>query len=225
MAEETPNTKLTITACEVEKNGKVTVKESEKFEVMLNPASYKQVQSITYSKQKSLGQYESDQNFSAVNPKKIDFSIILDGTGVVTPSGPDVKTQIDQLNNVVYNYKGDNHEPNHVRLLWGGLKFFGRLDSMTINYTLFAPGGDPLRAEVSLSFSSFVTAQEEALLTNKQSPDITHRVTIQAGDTVPLLCYRIYGDSAYYPAVARHNNLTDFRDVKPGTTLHFPPLR
>ncbi len=225
MAETTPNTKLTITACEVEKNGKVTVKENDKFEVMLNPASYKKIQSITYNKKKSLGQYESDQNFSAVNPQKIDFSIILDGTGVVTPSGPDVKTQIDQLNDIVYKYQGDKHEPNHVRLLWGSLKFFGRLDSLAINYTLFAPGGEPLRAEVSLSFSSFLTAQEEALLTNKKSPDITHRVTIQAGDTVPLLCYRIYGDSAYYQAVARHNNITNFRDVKPGTTLHFPPLR
>jgi hypothetical protein len=220
------NKKLTISPCKIDDNGKVTVEENKKFEVMLNPASFKQNQSITYNKQKTLGQGGSDQNFSAVNPKKLDFNIIIDGTGVVTPTGkPDVKTQIDQLNDIVYAYKGDNHEPNHVRLLWGSLIFFGRLDSMSINYTLFAPGGTPLRAEVSMSFSSFLTAKEEALLTNKNSPDMTHIVTIKSGDTIPHLCYRIYGDSAYYFQVARINNITNFRDIKPGTTLHFPPLR
>ena len=199
---------------------------SKKFEVMLNPASYKQNESITYNKKTAIGQVESDQNFSGINPKKLDFSIIIDATGVVADaSKDDVKTQIDQLNDIVYKYKGDNHEPNHVRLLWGSLIFFGRLESMTINYTLFAPGGTPLRAEVALSFSSFLTAKEEALLTNKKSPDMTHVVTIKAGDTVPHLCYRIYGDGAYYMQVARINNITNFRDIKPGTTLHFPPLR
>ena len=96
---------------------------------------------------------------------------------------------------------------------------------MTINYTLFAPGGTPLRAEVSMSFASSVTAKEEALRKNASSPDMTHIVTIKAGDTVPQLCNRIYGDGAYYLEVARINNITNFRDIKPGTTLNFPPLR
>lgn len=220
------NKKLTISPCKIGKNGKVKVEESKKFEVMLNPASYKQNEGITYNNTKAIGKVESEQKFSGINPKKLDLSIIIDGTGVVADaSKDDVKTQIDQLSDIVYKYKGDNHEPNHVRLLWGSLIFFGRLDSMSINYTLFAPGGTPLRAEVALSFSSFLTAKEEALLTNKKSPDMTHVVTIKAGDTVPHLCYRIYGDGAYYMQVARINNITNFRDIKPGTTLHFPPLR
>jgi hypothetical protein len=220
------NKKLSISPCKIDKSGKVTVEEGTKFEVMLNPASYKQNESITYNKKKALGQVELDQNFSGINPKKLDFSIIIDGTGVVTESGkPDVKTQIDQLNDIVYKYKGDNHEPNHVRILWGSLIFFGRLDSLSINYTLFAPGGTPLRAEVSMTFSSFLTPKEEALYTNKKSPDMTHIITFKAGDTIPHLCYRIYGDGAYYLQIARINNITNFRDIKPGTSLHFPPLR
>lgn len=220
------NKKLSISPCKINNSGKVTVDESKKFEVTLNPASYKQIKSITYNKKKALGQVESDQNFSAINSKKLDFSIIIDGTGVVTQSGkPDVKTQIDQLNDIVYKYKGDNHEPNHVRLLWGSLIFFGRLQSLSINYTLFAPGGTPLRAEVSMSFASFLTPKEEALLTNKKSPDMTHIITFKAGDTIPQLCHRIYGDGAYYLQVARINNITNFRNIRPGTTLHFPPLR
>ena len=44
------------------------------------------------------------------------------------------------------------------------------------------------------------------------------------GDTLPLLCDRIYSDPSYYPDVARFNNLSDFRRLQPGQRLHFPPL-
>ena len=43
------NKKLTISPCSIGKSGKVKVEESKKFEVMLNPASYKQNEGITYN--------------------------------------------------------------------------------------------------------------------------------------------------------------------------------
>ncbi len=57
---------------------------------------------------------------------------------------------------IVYKYDGSNHEPNHVRVLWGNLIFFGRLESMSVEYTLFKPGGEPLRAKIKLSFSGLI---------------------------------------------------------------------
>jgi nucleoid-associated protein YgaU len=45
-----------------------------------------------------------------------------------------------------------------------------------------------------------------------------------AGDTLPLLCARIYGDSSYYTDVARFNGLADVRSLRAGQRLHFPPL-
>jgi len=49
-------------------------------------------------------------------------------------------------------------------------------------------------------------------------------VQVRDGDTLPLLCERIYGDSRYYMAVARFNGLRQFRALTPGMALHFPPL-
>jgi LysM repeat protein len=69
-----------------------------------------------------------------------------------------------------------------------------------------------------------MSPQEEALRANRSSPDLSHKVMVKAGDTLPLLCYRIYRDSSWYRDVARINNLDDFRDLKPGTRLVFPPL-
>lgn len=156
--------------------------------------------------------------------------MVIDGTGVVNlpiagVGSPDVKTQIEQLNTIVYKYDGENHEPNQIRLLWGSLKFFGRLESMSVEYTLFKPSGEPLRAKVNLSFTGFLSKEEAALKANKSSPDLSHIVEVKAGDTLPLLCYRVYKDSSYYTEVAKINKLIDFRHLTPGSTLHFPPLR
>jgi nucleoid-associated protein YgaU len=47
---------------------------------------------------------------------------------------------------------------------------------------------------------------------------------VKAGDTLPLMCYMIYGDPKYYLAVAAANNLSNFRSLLPGTDIVFPPL-
>ncbi len=221
--------KLSISPCTIESDGSLTV-ESDKFDVMINPASYSHEHSVSYSKNKVPGQLGSDSKFDAINPEKISFDIVIDGTGVVNLpipgiGSPDVKAQVKQLSDIIYTYDGSDHQPDPVRLLWGSLIFFGRLESMSIEYTLFKPSGEPLRAKLKLSFVSFITKEEEALRANRSSPDLSHIVEVKAGDTLPLLCYKIYKDSSYYLEVARANNLTNFRHLTPGLKLHFPPLR
>jgi nucleoid-associated protein YgaU len=125
---------------------------------------------------------------------------------------------------VIYDYVGDKHEPSRVRVLWGTVIFFGRLQTLKTKYTLFKPSGDPLRATVGLAFVGTTSSTEAALMANRSSPDLSHMVEVRQGDTLPLLCQRIYGDPAYYLDVARFNRLVDFRNLKPGGKLHFPPL-
>ncbi len=217
--------RLAISPCSVD-NGKITTDTGKVFEAMLNPSSYSHAHSISYNKKEAIGQAGAETKFGSIDAEKINFDIVLDGTGVVDlPGVADVKTQVQQLNDIVYKYDGEKHETHVIRLLWGSLLFFGRLDSMSIDYTLFRPSGEPLRAKIKLAFSSFLSKEEEALQANRSSPDLSHYVEVQAGDTLPLLCYRIYKDSAYYLEVARVNKLSNFRDLKPGTRLHFPPLR
>ncbi len=222
-------TRLTLTRYDVGTDGTVTIDRSSTFTLMLNPAEFTHESSISYNTKKTLGQIGSDTKFSAVNPDKIRFSVVFDGTGAVapaTPQGtvPDVKDQISDLRAVVYDYVGEEHEPSHVRLLWGALIFFGRLESMSVQYTLFKPSGDPLRARVEMGFVGSMSKSEEQLTANRSSPDLSHRVLVKEGDTLPLLCNAIYGDPSYYPEVARKNGLVEFRRLRAGDWLDFPPL-
>lgn len=224
-------TKLAIWPCSIDDNGTAKKKNSGKFEVMLNPSGYSQEYKIAYSggghdgnKKKPLGLSAPEPRYSSTKSRDVQFDVIVDGTGVCGP-GPTVSTQIAKLRNMLFDYDGSTHQPPFVYLVWGDFSFTGRLDTMKVEYTLFKPTGEPLRAKIHLAFLSYTGPAEEARLANKTSPDLTHLVEVQAGDTLPLLCYRIYKNSDYYLDVARSNGITNFRDLQPGTKLHFPPLR
>jgi len=222
-------TRLLMTRYSVASDGTISLEPSVSFTAMINPADFKHSYGISYDKQKTQGEAAADPKFSAVDDEKVNFSLVLDGTGAVPPPTPgataqSVKDQLAALNKVVYQYVGPKHEPPHVRLLWGTLIFFGRLESMSAHYTLFKPSGDPLRAKVDLAFVGAMSKKEAELVSNRSSPDLSHRVLVRDGDTLPLLCNRIYGDPGYYLDVAAFNRLADFRNLRPGTQLHFPPL-
>lgn len=219
---------LTITPCSLDAAGNLSAENSKKFVVMLNPSGYSHGLTVKSNNKDTMGQSgRTGSTFSAVSPETINFDLVIDGTGVVNPDAksPDVKTQIQQLRDVVYRYDGEKHSPNIVRLLWGSLIYFGTLESMSMEYSLFKPSGEPLRVKVKVSFSGFLSKEEESFRAHRSSPDLNHIVEVRAGDTLPLMCYRIYKNSSYYPDVARVNNLVDFRVLAPGVRLHFPPLR
>lgn len=54
---------------------------------------------------------------------------------------------------------------------------------------------------------------------------MTHIRVVAAGDNLPLMCERIYGDSRHYLWVADHNRLTDFRNLRPGPARPSPSRR
>lgn len=220
-------TLLSISCCD--HNGQPTGE--GQFQALINPASLNHQLGISYNSDSSshlpIGKSAVESKLSQYQQEKLSFELVLDGTGVVPASAPvEVSQQVKQLKNVVYHYVGEKHEPSIVKLQWGqSFSFIGRLSSMTLDYTLFKPGGDPLRAKIKLNFGSYMSNKQEALKADRQSPDLTHQVRVKAGDTLPLLCYRQYRDSSYYLAVAAFNQLDSISALKPGTVLYFPPLR
>ena len=226
--------KLQIIRCSIQ-SSKIEPKSGDDniFETTINPESYSHNYALKYTGtmgkgDAAVGTSGAVPKYSMAEPEKLSFSIVVDGTGVV-PDAADqpVADQIDKLRTVVYDYDGDEHEPTAVKIVWGnGLKeFFGRLTDMSVDYTLFHPDGTALRAKIKLNFIEARTAAQEALEAKRRSPDLTHVVRVQNGDTLPLLCYRIYKDAGKYLAIAAFNDLDNFRELEPNTLLRFPPMR
>jgi nucleoid-associated protein YgaU len=201
------------------------------FTVWINPASYNHTYSIAYRDRQAQGSPGPSAEFSKVGQDTVAFDLVFDTTGVVPPPKPGAALPadgaaglVDQFSALVAKVNGSIHRPNFVKLAWAQLQFQCVLQSMSVAYTLFKPDGTPLRATVSVTFLGFQSEQQLARAANKSSPDLTHVVTVQAGDTLPALCYRIYGSGAHYPKVAAANDLSGFRRLRPGSRLVFPPL-
>lgn len=224
--------KLTLTQCTVESGQVKKASPSNSFEVTINPADFKHGYGLEYSGTQPndglpIAKSAKVAEFKAIKTETVGFSLVLDCTGVV-PGTADlaVSDQIDKIRTICYTYSGKEHEPNVVMLDWGKSlsAFQGRLTSMNVNYTLFQADGTPLRAKVALEFMAYSTQMEEALTAQRSSPDMTHVVEVRAGDTLPLLCQRIYKDPSRYLFVAAFNGLDTFRRLEPGSVINFPPI-
>jgi LysM repeat protein len=200
----------------------------EDFQVYINPEKYTHSYEIKYTQRQAQGSNGPSPDFNKIQKDKVNFELIFDGTGVVpspVPGGVStVEKQIETFKNLVFNYHGNVHSPNFVLLSWASLYFKCRLSTLNINYTLFMSDGSPLRARATAAFIGFTDEVQLALEAENTSPDLTHILTVKAGDTLPLMCYDIYGSSIYYWQVASINGLTDFRKLVVGTQLVFPPL-
>lgn len=228
--------KLKIIRCKIQ-NGQIKEQKGDAntFEATINPQDYSHSFGLKYSgtgegssTAGALGKSAPVAKFASSEPEKLNFTIVLDGTGVVPDAaGVTVAEQIDKLRTIAYDYDGDEHEPTPVKVIWGkGLKaFFGRLTSLNVDYNLFHPDGSALRAKIKLDFVEAKTDAEEAREAKRKSPDMTHVIRVQEGDTLPLLCQRVYKDVSKYLEIARINELDNFRDLQPNTLLRFPPMR
>lgn len=212
---------------------KITAYGDEKFSskigeitVQIAPKDYEGKKSVKYDPGKQQGQNKQSPVFIGYNSEEFTVDVMIDCTGAIegTKEKDTVKGKIAELENLVYKYNGDAHQANFVELAWGTLLFKGRLKEMKSTYGLFSPDGQPLRAKVTLAFIEFVNRAEADKLGNRQSPDMSHVVTLRDGDTIAALCARIYGDSCLADEVAGVNGLGGFRNVKPGTVLLFPHL-
>lgn len=201
--------------------------------VYINPASYSQTFKICYNDRQGQGSPGGSPDFNRIPSTTLKLELVFDGTGVVPSPLPGIqpfsddgiKKQLDAFRKVVFGYDGKVHSPYYLKLTWGTLEFCCRLSSLAIDYTLFKPDGTPLRARATATFIAFSSEEKLDLEADNQSADLSHLVTVKAGDTLPLLCYDIYGSSTHYLEVARVNGLDEFRHLTPGTQLLFPPLQ
>lgn len=213
--------KLLILAFDTEKYSGAPFAE---FEAFLNPNEITLSYEFEYDSAQGAGTTNSRMNFKKVKPGDLVLAFFIDGTGA---SGEvvDVQERV-KLFQTVTGYNGKIHRPNYLKVGWGTLSVRRCvLKSASIVYKLFRPDGVPLRAVITATFTDNADDQTRVAITGDESPDLTHIHLVKAGDTLPALCQKFYGDVAYYPDVAAFNKLNNFRQLEPGLRLVFPPVR
>lgn len=208
------------------------------FRTLLNPEKYRFNYKVEQNRQQGSGTSSSAPRYNRTPPEDLELEFIFDRTGVLInygePGDADdeisydegfgIAEDVDQFKRVVFDFNGNEHRPNYLVISWGALLFKGVLTEMDITFKLFHADGTPLRASASAKFKGFVEDNLRVALENNTSPDLTHVRIVKEGDTLPLMTHRIYGDSKYYLEVAKANKITNFRKLKVGQKIFFPPI-
>ena len=213
-----------------------TTETGEEFTVMYNPNTFSQNYRSVWVEETPQGGSAETQSYRRLKSDSVSFDFLFDGTGVsgvgstaidLNPAVGEVgyvQEQIDDFLALTQGLNGSTHEPNFLQLSWGTFIFNGVMSTATVTYKLFHSSGAPLRASINATFKQSVSRTEQAAQARLQSPDLTHFKIVKAGETLPLIAKKTYGDSRYYLEIARVNNINNFRKLKAGQQLILPPI-
>lgn len=203
-------------------------KEADDYiEALINPETYTVDYKLKFSSSgQGQGTSGKQLKYEYTEPEEMTFEFLFDNSGVIDGKPREsVADDIRKFRDLLTGYRGDTHEPRHFKLAWGKNSIFkGRVVELGITYRMFNPDGTPVRALAKVKFKSSIEEEKRAAKEDKKSPDLTHIRRVKGGDTLPLLCHAVYGDSKYYLKVAEINGIDNFRSLVPGMEIVFPPI-
>ncbi len=210
-----------------------------KFEAFINPEEITSHYKVKTDTNVAAGATGASGQFLGIEPMSLTLKFFIDGTNTAgkplklsTGSHCTVSEKIQEFYTTV-GFNGQIHTPKYIRIIWGHFSlmqfdpvhvFKGYLKDAQVQYKMFYSNGMPLRALITANFTELLTPTERETKDATSSPDLTHIRTVKEGDTLPHMTKEIYGDFKHYLNVARVNNLSNFRNLKPGTKIFFPPL-
>lgn len=220
--------------------------DGDPYVVLINPDELVEEMNVEYTAPAPDGGAGATGTFKMIPAPKMSLKLLFDGTGVLnTQNGVissaaaaaasiaansqsstlgTVSEQIAKFKAVTTDYRSEIHEPGYVKLFWGETSFQGRILTLKITYTLFSSDGKPLRAIGDAVFQNNLDSLTRSQQQNQTSPDLTHVRTVREGDTLPLMCARIYKNPKLYLEIARVNGLSNYRNLAVGSKLFFPPI-
>jgi nucleoid-associated protein YgaU len=155
--------------------------------------------------------------------EKITLKLFFD----TTDDGVDVREETKPF----YNLAKMNPETHAVPICWitwgeaGKIKgdysdFYGIVENISQNFTLFNSDGTPLRAELEITFREYKTLEEQL----QDLRSYTRTRVVQRGDTLSGIAAEEYNDPTEWRTLAEKNKITDPRRLTPGTIIEIPPL-
>jgi contractile injection system tube protein len=204
-----------------------------------NPTNFDITYTSTFDDGETIINGKIVKKFTMMNPRTLDLELFFDGTGA-SPSTTNlaakaagalglgsintVDVQIETLLALSMALDEEKHAVKYVMVIWGSFIMTGVVTQTDVAYKMFAPSGRPLRATVTLTIEENIASSLLSKIRKLFSPDLSKSIVVKEGDTLPLLCFQEYNDASLYPKVAEVNNLKNYRKLKQGMELLFPPI-
>lgn len=196
----------------------------DRIDFQFNPKELTISKTAKWSRNAQKGSKNSGvPEFQGPAPCKLTLEMFLDASDT---QGDSVVKTVEKLFSCCIPTQ-DSHDqkkpnPPWVVFHWGGLSSFtGYIASVTAKYTLFTPGGLPIRGTATVNLEEISKEQKGQNPTSGALS--THRVhTVSTGDTLASIAWREYGDPAMWRAIATTNHIDDPMRLRAGSSLLIP---
>jgi hypothetical protein len=206
----------------------------DKIKVAFNPQAYTITKTNSWVFKPQTGKDLPDGEFAGGLPRVLKLNLLLD----VSLLGEDktVRTETDKLFKMMETGGGGGggagSVPSFVTFRWGSVVPFKAVPvSLTVQFLLFHPNGEPIRADVALELAQAEKATTASSGTGNEAQNPTTRAQralrvhrVADGDTLPALAYDAYGDPNEWRTIADANGIEDPLRLRRGTMLSIPRL-
>jgi nucleoid-associated protein YgaU len=195
-----------------------------RIDFQFNPRELSLTKSAKWSRQAQKGSKKSDvPQFTGADPSKLSLEMFLDASD--TQDDRVVRT-VEQLFACCVptdeSHQKKKGSPPWVVFHWGALtSFTAFVSSVSVKYSLFTPGGVPIRATATVTIEEISGEQQGQ---NPTSGGLAARKvhTVVAGDSLASVAWREYGDPTLWRAIAERNGIDDPMRLPAGKTLLVP---
>lgn len=204
--------------------------ENKRVECMFNPGEYTFSKSSAWTQGGGSGKDMPQIEFVSGQPAVLQMQLFFD----TFAQGQDVRSRytdaIWELMHVdpeLKDPKTGKARPPFVRFQWGkSWTFDAVITAITQRFTLFLSDGTPVRATLDVTFQQIRDTKQLKPQNPTSGGEGGERLwTVDAGDTLLSIAYKVYGDQNQWRQIADANGLTEVRQLTPGAKLKVPNAR
>jgi hypothetical protein len=204
----------------------------EAIECAFNPQSYTVSKTNVWNFKPTTGVDLPDGEFGGGLPRRTTLNLLLD----VSLLSPEQSVK-DAANNLLRMMEtggggggGGGSAPPFVTFRWGSVDLPKSVPvSLTIQYLLFHPNGEPIRATVDLELAQAEKASTASSAGGNEAQNPTTRAIrglrvhrVRDGDSLPLIAHDAYGDPGRWRSIAEANGVDNPLHLRRGTELTIP---
>jgi hypothetical protein len=206
-----------------------TIGQAKPVILQYNPQSFSIKEEIDFTEAQPQGDAAGHPaQYKGIKPRNFSIEFTIDGTGLFSDINLPVNLHIALFRSLTTVPNTDAHEPNKLIVQYGTFVCACNLISSETTYTLFDRQGLPLRAKIRADFKEVANSELNKATRFFSSPDVTHQMVIDSINehkNFSYLVYEKYKTPDYYIATAKANGLKQFRRLKHGEFLFFPPIK
>lgn len=195
------------------------------FQAMYNPDSVSLGFHTDFASDTFINSNWKNNRFVQTKPGGLSIELLFDAK--MPGKRMDIDGQLHKLRRLCYDVDETHCEPRYIKVVWGEMRwsgsgyFFGRLQSLSVRYTLFERDGTPLRATATLELAEDQSLKKQIAEAMKNSPSKAVAAA-KATSSLASIAKKVSGwmkKSPGYLKIAKDNNLDSIDGFKAGDKL------